>query len=134
MALVLTSPARVDPEIGLAQALLEYEAVLDRDQRARYKSTAVVPSTDAVIALTGEIDALNSRRRSRCVATRLVSFLDSVQQFSNIVETLVTINPTSAALIWSAVKLTLLVSLAVYLISRGITLNYLGCQQFFFVL
>ena len=108
MALVLTSPARIDPEIGLAQALLEYEAVLDKDQRTRYKTTAIVPSTDAVIALTGEIDALSSRRRSRCVATRLVSFLESVQQFSSIVETLVTINPTSAALIWGAVKLTLL--------------------------
>ena len=108
MALVLTSPARIDPEIGLAQALLEYEAVLDKDQRTRYKTTAKIPSADAVIALTGEIDALSSRRRSRCVATRLVSFLESVQQFSSIVETLVTINPTSAALVWGAVKLTLL--------------------------
>ena len=114
MALVLTSPARVDPEIGLAQALLEYEAILDRDQRARYKSTAVVPSAAAVIALTGEIDGLSSRRRSRCVATRLVSFLESVQQFSGIVETLVTINPASAALLWGAVKLTLLVNFKVH--------------------
>lgn len=61
--------------------------------------------------LTAEVDAQQAQSRQRCVGTRLQYFLDSIQQFSSVVDTFVSSNPGTAALVWGSVKLAILVSM-----------------------
>lgn len=92
-------------------ALENFEAVLTPVQKIRLKSTAAVPDTPAVIAFTTLLDNENATRGSRCVATRLLTFLQSIQQFTTVVDTFVSSNPAIAALVWGSVKFAILVSL-----------------------
>jgi hypothetical protein len=93
----------------LRSALRDFQDILSPDQKRDLLAQATVPDTAAVIILTAEIDRENAKRRSRGVATRLFSFLESVQQFSTIVDTFVSSNPSIAALVWGSVKFAILV-------------------------
>lgn len=72
---------------------------------------AAVPDATAIIAFTTQLDNENSKRGSRCFATRLLTFLQSIQQFTVVVDTFVSSNPAISALVWGSVKLAVLVSL-----------------------
>ena len=110
MALVLASAANVQPDTALAQALRDYEAVLSNDQRSRLHShRGSVPNAAAAINLTTEIDQENNGRMGRGVGPRFITFLESLQQFSSVLDTFVSSNPQMAALVWGGVKLALLV-------------------------
>lgn len=109
MALVLANTPRLKPEIALTQALDEYKAILTDAEKAVLKSHHGHPDASAVITLTVDIDRENHNRRSRCVGARLITFLESVQQFTTIVDTFVSSNPNIAALVWGGVKVALLV-------------------------
>ncbi|MCJ1229129.1 hypothetical protein MMC12_005794, partial [Toensbergia leucococca] len=109
MALVLASAANVQPDTALAQALRDYEAVLSNDQRSRLHShRGSVPNAAAAINLTTEIDQENNGRMGRGVGPRFITFLESLQQFSSVLDTFVSSNPQMAALVWGGVKLALL--------------------------
>ncbi|KAL9122299.1 MAG: hypothetical protein Q9187_001147 [Circinaria calcarea] len=108
MALALANAARPKPEVSLTQALHEYNAILTDEQKRLLQSHHGHPDASAVITLTVDIDRKNSGRRSRCVGTRLITFLESVQQFTTIVDTFASSNPDIAALVWGGVKLALL--------------------------
>ncbi|KAI9765585.1 MAG: hypothetical protein M1840_007274 [Geoglossum simile] len=92
----------------LRSALRNFQDILSPDQKRDLLAQATVPDAAAVIILTAEIDRENAKRRSRGVATRLFSFLESVQQFSTIVDTFVSSNPSIAALVWGSVKFVIL--------------------------
>ncbi|KAI9785686.1 MAG: hypothetical protein M1839_008703 [Geoglossum umbratile] len=92
----------------LRSALRDFQDILSPDQKRDLLAQATVPDAAAVIILTAEIDRENAKRRSRGVATRLFSFLESVQQFSTIVDTFVSSNPSIAALVWGSVKFAIL--------------------------
>ena len=71
MALALLRASPLKPEIQVAQALSEYEAILDDAQKARFgalKSQAA-PDAQAVMRLSADIDrSLALQRKSRrCV-------------------------------------------------------------------
>lgn len=103
-----------EPEESLRLALRDFQEVLSPEQKHIFTQSGV-PDPRAVIVLTTEIDKENAKRRSRCVAARISSFLESVQQFSSIVDTFIQSNPKIAALVWGGVKVALLVgSMAVY--------------------
>lgn len=68
-----------------------------------------IPDANAVVSFTTELDNRNAERRSRGVATRLHRFLESIQQFSTIVDTFVSSKPSVAALVWGSIKFALLV-------------------------
>ncbi|KAI9766767.1 MAG: hypothetical protein M1839_004771 [Geoglossum umbratile] len=93
----------------LRSALRDFQDILSPDQKRDLLAQATVSDAAAVIILTAEIDRENAKRRSRGVATRLFSFLESVQQFSTIVDTFVSSNPSIAALVWGSVKFVILV-------------------------
>lgn len=107
MALTVSGP--VSPEASLTQALREYEEMLSNDQRKKLHSEAV-PDAVAAIILTSHIDKACNDNRRRCLGPRLITFLERVQQFSTVVDTLVSSHPEVAALIWGGVKLALLVN------------------------
>ena len=109
MALVHTTVSRLQPAIALNVALRDFEAILTDDEKARF-ATSVAPDANTAIKLALEIDHENASRRSRCLGTRLMKFLESVQQFSDVVGTFVSSSPQIAALVWGGVKLCLLVA------------------------
>lgn len=95
---------------SLLKALYDFQEILDPDQKKKFLSQSSAPDASAAIILTTEIDNENAKRRSRCVAARILSFLESVQQFCSVVETFVSSNPKIAALVWGSVKFVMLVS------------------------
>jgi len=94
----------------LKTALDNFEAVLTPEQKNRLQGVAAVPDAPAIIAFTTQLDNENAKRGSRCVATRLLTFLQSIQQFTTVVDTFVSSNPAIAALVWGSVKFAILVS------------------------
>ncbi|KAI9866921.1 MAG: hypothetical protein M1813_000318 [Trichoglossum hirsutum] len=92
----------------LCSALRDFQDILSPDQKRDLLAQATVPDAAAVIILTAEIDNQNAKRRSRRVATRLNTFLESVQQFSSVANTFISPSPNMAALLWGSVKLAIL--------------------------
>ena len=113
MALVLNNVAPLKPEIKLVQAIHDYETILSDEDRSQLHSQDL-PNATAAINLTTRIDRQCSSRRSQCMGPRLITFLESVQQFSGVVDTFVSSHPEVAALVWGGVKFTLLVRLLSY--------------------
>jgi ankyrin repeat domain-containing protein 50 len=114
MAVALRNAAPLKPEIRLAQALSEYEAILTDNQKIKLRvyHKQQPPDANDVMRLTAEIDRENSYRRSRrCVGPRLTNVLQSVQQFSTIIDTIIGGSQSLlASAIWGAVKMTLQVT------------------------
>lgn len=73
--------------------------MLSTSQKSHLQALNSTPDVHAVLTFTAEIDMENAKRRSRGVASRLVGILQSIQQFSSVVETFVSSNPNIAALI-----------------------------------
>ena len=99
-----------DPGGRLKTALDNFEAVLTPEQKKHLLGFAAVPDPTAVIAFTTELDNKNAERGRCCVATRLLPFLQSIHQFTTVVDTFVSFNPTVPALVWGSVKFAILVS------------------------
>ncbi|THX33193.1 hypothetical protein D6D12_01670 [Aureobasidium pullulans] len=100
------SPTSVATD-SLNEALQSFQETLDPEQRAKLQAIKAVPDAHAVAELTHQLDQENARRKSRCVAARISPLLESLQQFSGIVETFVSSNPQIAASIWGSIKLVL---------------------------
>ena len=116
MALASTNAAPLKPDVKLNQALVDYEKVLFDNERVQLRAEGA-PDTMAAIAFTAVIDKECTKGRRRCMGPRLITFLESVQQFSGVIDTFVSSNPQFAALVWGGVKLTLRV-ISPRLISR----------------
>lgn len=82
-------------------------------QRTDLHAVNATPDANAVIAFTAQIDEENASRRSRGVANRLYKSLESIQQFTTVVDTFVQANPQIAALVWGSFKVAILVSLGI---------------------
>lgn len=113
MALVVSSHTNTregDPTIFLKQVLASFKDTLTDEQKRQYQASATKPDAASVIAFVAEIDADNSNKSTarRCVAPRLHTFLESTQQFSHVVDTFVSSNPSIAALVWGGVKTAIL--------------------------
>lgn len=98
------------PTDTLSDALKSFQDCLDPDQKAKLQAIKAVPDAHTVAEFTHQLDQENAKRKSRCVAARLSPLLESIQQFSGVVETFVSSHPQVAALIWGSVKLVLQVS------------------------
>ena len=112
MALALYKAAPLKADILLAQALSEFKAILDGDAKTELQSlcNAASPTANDVMRLTAEIDRANlNQKRRQCFGPRLTNVLQSVQQFSTVVDTLVG-GIAIASTIWGVLKLTLQVT------------------------
>ena len=110
MALPLAKAAPLRPQVRLAQALSEFEAILTDDQKARFRTYRgqSPPNQTDVIRFTAEIDRDGSRNRKsrQCVGTRLTNVLHAVQQFSTVVDVIVGSSQSQiAGAIWGTVKI-----------------------------
>ena len=106
LSLVRLTRDRTEP---LVAALTDFQNALSAEQKAKLLAANDAPDATAVLQFTAEIDRSNARRRSRCVASRLQKTLESVQQFTTIVDTFVSSSPAIAALVWGIFKVTILV-------------------------
>lgn len=115
LALSLAKAAPLKPEIKLAQALSEFEAVLPDDQKTKlrtYRGQSPPNPTD-VMRFTAEIDrdAGRTRKSRQCVGPRLTNVLHAVQQFSSVVDLIVGSSQSQiAGAVWGAVKISLQVT------------------------
>lgn len=96
---------------SLEIALSQFGSILDDDERKQLQDIKDVPDASAALIFTAKLDAANSTRRGKSIGARVYSILQSIQQFSIIVDTFVSAHPEIAALVWGSVKLTMLVIL-----------------------
>lgn len=117
MATALSSIARLKPEIKLAQALFNFESDLSKSEQRAFAIYARSSPPDAsdVMRLITEIDARASEAvNRRCFGPRITSFLSTLQQFAALGDVVVGGSQNlAAAAIWGAVRMSLLVRLAV---------------------
>jgi hypothetical protein len=109
-----------DTNQSLQDAINEFQAALTSEQKTRLQVIKAVPDFNAVLTFTAKLDEENAQRQKRCVTSRLITLLRSVQQFSAVVDTFVASNPAIAALVWGSVKLTVLASLP----NRPVKIDY----------
>ncbi len=103
---------------SLEIALSEFGSVLTDDERKQLQQIKAVPDVSAALVFTAKLDASNSTRRGKSIGARAYSLLQSIQQFSAIIDTFISARPDIAALVWGSVKLTVLVSLPCRLLRR----------------
>ncbi|KAK5988793.1 Putative ankyrin repeat protein [Cladobotryum mycophilum] len=94
----------------LWDAISDFQSALTDDQRHELRNIRAIPDTDAVLIFTAQLDSLNRNRKGRSVASRLHSVLQSVRDFSVILETFVSTHAGIAPLLWGSVKLTMLMA------------------------
>jgi hypothetical protein len=108
MALILPSQSSgvpLSPAKLLNDAIDDFKRILTEDQRTTLQNIQAIPDADAVLVFTAQLDS-SQHRRGRSIATRLHPVLQSVREFSAVIDTFVSSNPEVAALIWGSVKLT----------------------------
>jgi ankyrin repeat domain-containing protein 50 len=113
MPTALQKASLLSPELQLVQAISEYEHILSDTEKATFRSlrSGRPPETSDVMVLTAQIDRENSQRRRRCIGPRLSSFLEAVQRFSVVIDTIVGGSPsTMASAIWGVLKTALLIT------------------------
>lgn len=114
MALTLASQSSgvpLSPAEQLNEAVDDFQKILTEDQRTSLKNIKSIPDADAVLVFTAQLDS-SQQRRGRSIATRLHSVLQSVREFSAVIDTFVSSKPEIAALVWGSVKLTVQVRCA----------------------
>ncbi len=97
----MASGTVVKPTIGLESALDEFRNILIDEDKLRLSQVKGKPMmADAAIQFTALLDRGNAARRGVSIASRLYSFLFSVQQFSGVVDTSVSSKPDITALVY----------------------------------
>ncbi|KAJ5719182.1 hypothetical protein N7493_007637 [Penicillium malachiteum] len=91
----------------LQDALASFSSSLTPKEKQKYQTTSTTPDVASVIEFVAQIDANNKNNR-RCVAPRLCTFLESIQQFSGVVDTFINSNPEISSLVWGSAKTAIL--------------------------
>lgn len=107
MALAHHSPgSSQSPAAKLDEAVWDFQKILTEEQLKTLKEIKSIPDADAVLVFTAQLDG-SQNRKGRSIATRLHPVLQSVRDFSAVIDTFVSSNPKIAALIWGSIKLTI---------------------------
>jgi hypothetical protein len=95
---------------SLEIALSEFGSALTDDERKQLHRIKAVPDASAALIFTAKLDSSNATRRGKSIGARAYSMLQSIQQFSSIVNTFISAHPEIAALVWGSAQITLLAS------------------------
>lgn len=109
MALSVSNNGKLNPEIQLARAISEYEAILLGHEKAslRHLKAQNPPNAVDVVRLTAEIDRTSHTGR-RCVGTRFTSVLQAIQSFAALGDVIVGGSQNMMASgLWALVRFTL---------------------------
>ncbi|KAF5581800.1 hypothetical protein FPCIR_9908 [Fusarium pseudocircinatum] len=97
------------PVRELERTIAGFQAILtDEDRKKLQQLKTTSHDSQSIITFTAELDLVDKNRRGKSVASRLASFLQTIEQFTPIVDTYIQSNPDIAALIWGSIKLTFL--------------------------
>lgn len=113
MALVASGSKISKSEIELADALRDFEGILSEEQKQNFHSSGH-PSAHAAIELATQVDQECNAKRRQCMGSRVLLFVQSLEQVYGTVDTFVSSNPQVAALVWGSVKVTILVKIRLY--------------------
>ncbi|KAF8867309.1 hypothetical protein BDZ45DRAFT_795029 [Acephala macrosclerotiorum] len=116
---------------SLEIALSEFGSVLTDDERKQLQQLKAVPDASAALVFTAKLDATNSTRRGKSIGARTYSMLQSIQQFSTIVDTFISARPDIAALVWGSVKLTVLVAANITSYFESLADLFMGLNKLF---
>ncbi|KAF4958429.1 hypothetical protein FGADI_2351 [Fusarium gaditjirri] len=95
------------PVRELERTIAGFQAILtDQDRKKLQQLKTTSHDSQSIITFTAELDLLDKNRRGKSVASRLASFLQTIEQFTPVVDTYIQSNPDLSALIWGSVKLT----------------------------
>ncbi|RBR11157.1 hypothetical protein FVER53590_01723 [Fusarium verticillioides] len=101
--------ASAAPVRELERTIAGFQAILTDEDRIKLQQLKTTShDSQSIITFTAELDLLDKNRRGKSVASRLASFLQTIEQFTPIVDTYIQSNPDIAALIWGSIKLTFL--------------------------
>ena len=92
---------------SLATAIGDFQAALTPEQKQQFFASSSKPDEMSIIMFLVQLDQSTGRKR-RGVSSRISKVLESVQQFSTVVDTFVQAQPL-AALVWSTLKFAILV-------------------------
>ena len=95
----------------LQNAINSFRQVLTPEQLAEFNCIQSLPDTDAVLVFTAELDLRRQSQKGKSIASRLAPVLQAVHSFTGVIDTLVSSDPTIAALVWGSVKMTIQVLL-----------------------
>ena len=111
MALISSSCSapQIPPEQTLQEAIRDFQSILAEDQRQQLQRNEGVPDADAVLVFTAELDSRTRNRKGWNIASNLYSVLQSVRDFSAIVDTFVSSHPEIGALVWGSIRVAMLV-------------------------
>ncbi|KIL92173.1 hypothetical protein FAVG1_04580 [Fusarium avenaceum] len=114
-AALITTRAQSSEDVKeLENTIACFQAILSDDERIQLQQLKKTShDAQSIITFTAKLDRLDGKRRGRSVASRLASFLQTVEQFTPIIDTYIQSNPEIAALIWGSIKLTFMLSLLV---------------------
>ncbi|KAI8681114.1 NACHT domain-containing protein [Fusarium keratoplasticum] len=91
----------------LENTIARFQAILTDDDRKNLQQLKTEPhDAQSIIMFTASLDRFDPKRRGKSVASRLASFLQTIEQFTPIADTYIQSNPEIAALVWGSVKLT----------------------------
>ena len=113
MATSLTRIGKLTPEVQLAQAVSEFEAILTLDEKTvlRNLKSKHHPDTIDIVRLTAEIDR-SSQLSRKCVGTRFANVLRAIQAFTSIGDMVVGGSQNMMASgLWASVRFTLQVGM-----------------------
>jgi ankyrin repeat domain-containing protein 50 len=108
MALAFANAGKLKPELELAKAISEYEAILSDEDKAKLRTSKAGPPPDAidVMRLTAEIN--KASRSGRCVGTRFTNVLNSIQLFAALGDIIIGGSQNLIACgVWALVRMTL---------------------------
>ncbi|MCJ1357988.1 MAG: Ankyrin-2 [Icmadophila ericetorum] len=91
---------------SLATAIGDFQAALTPEQKQQFFASSSKPDEMSIIMFLVQLDQSTGRKR-RGVSSRISKVLESVQQFSTVVDTFVQAQPL-AALVWSTLKFAIL--------------------------
>ncbi|KAF4457100.1 hypothetical protein F53441_888 [Fusarium austroafricanum] len=115
MALALRGASGLKPDIRLAQAVSEFEALLTSEQKVAFRAsrtsaTSTAPTMSDVMRLTAEMDmkATCKHGRVRCFGPRLTNILQAIQQFAALGDIVVGGSQNLIACgVWAAARMTI---------------------------
>ncbi|KAJ5621525.1 hypothetical protein N7528_006308 [Penicillium herquei] len=112
MALILSQnrSSGPDPTQNLTNALENFRNALTNDEKRQFQGNTAKPDAASVLDFVKHVDNINNRTMTQCVSMRLFTFLSATQQFTGVVDTFISANPTIAALVWGGLKTAILVA------------------------
>lgn len=104
---LLLGADKIHDQADLEVALAHFQAILtDEERRKLHSQRNGWKDADAAFKFTLELDELDHVKSGKTIASKVCSLLQTVQGFSQVVNTYVSSNPQIAALIWGSLKLT----------------------------